>query len=366
MKYVFVSYTYSPGFTSPESWFKRIYGYIGLLECLSSENVVININQVDYEGSCLHNGVQHYFIRSGKNSNYFPIKLNLFVKKLKADIIVVQGLHHPLQVIQLKLLIGKKAKIIAQHHAEKPFTGIKKHIQRIADKCITAYLFASHYLGLEWVKNGNISSAEKIKELMEVSSNFYPVDRATAQLKTGIKGNRTFLWVGRLNENKDPLNVIKAFLRYADQNPSARLYMIYHTDELLAEINDLLNHHPGKNSIITIGKVLHEDLLYWYNSADFILSGSHYEGSGTAICEAMSCGCIPVVTDIFSFRMITDDGKCGILYEAGNERELFDSLMQTNQMDMQKKRDKCLEYFQTNLSFEAIAQQIQAIAVSLH
>jgi glycosyltransferase involved in cell wall biosynthesis len=110
-----------------------------------------------------------------------------------------------------------------------------------------------------------------------------------------------------------------------------------------------------------IGKVAHDELQYWFNSADIIISGSHYEGSGTAICEAMSCGCMPLVTDIFSFRMITDNGKCGLLYKAGDEDGLLAALMQTQQMDIHGKQQLSLEYFRTNLSFEAIAGKIREI-----
>jgi len=92
--------------------------------------------------------------------------------------------------------------------------------------------------------------------------------------------------VGRLNYNKDPLNVVRAFLKYAQIKREARLYMIYHTDELLPHINELLaNNDSASNTIKLVGQVPHDDLQYWFNSADFLLSGSHYEGSGTAVCE---------------------------------------------------------------------------------
>ena len=45
--------------------------------------------------------------------------------------------------------------------------------------------------------------------------------------------------------------------------------MIYQTEELLAEIKALLNNSPVKDAIILVGKVEKDDLLYWYNSADF-------------------------------------------------------------------------------------------------
>jgi glycosyltransferase involved in cell wall biosynthesis len=365
MLYLSISYNYSPDFNSPESWLKRAEIYTGILEYLSKEHTVINIKQINYEGICNHNGVEHHFVSFSKKKTHFPWQLNRYIAGLKPDVVIVQGLHHPLQLIQLRILLNKKTKIIAHHHAEKPFTGIKKQAQRIADKFIDAYLFAAHEMGMDWVKKGNVTSSRKVHEVMEVSSLFYPVNKAIAKEKTGIKGDPIFLWVGRLNENKDPLNVVKAFLKFAGTAPSAYLYMIYQTNELLADIKKTLDGHENKKAIILTGKVEHNELLYWFNSADFIISGSHYEGSGTAICEAMSCGCIPIVTDIFSFRMITDNGRCGILYEPGNEAALLTALIQSQTINLQEKRNTALDYFKSTLSFEAIAEKIHSIASSL-
>jgi glycosyltransferase involved in cell wall biosynthesis len=365
MLYVFVNYNYSPDYTTPESWFKRIAGYNGLVEELAKTNEVISIKQINYEGRQIHNGVDYRFLDCGKKKTFFPRKLNRYVKSLKPDVVFVQGLHQPLQLIQLGTLLRGKSKIIAQHHAEQPFTGIKKLIQRFAGRYVNAYLFAATDLGLDWVKKGNISSGKKIHEVMEVSSNFYVVDKIRALQKTGVNGSLVFLWVGRLNANKDPLTVVKAFLLFAEKVPSARLYMIYHTDELLGQLKTVLNNAANKQAVVLIGKTPHEDLLYWYNCADFIISGSHYEGSGTAICEAMSCGCVPVVTGIFSFRMITDNGNCGLLYEPGDQNGLLSALMRTCDLNMEQQRAKSLNQFESKLSFPAIARQVQQIAGSL-
>jgi glycosyltransferase involved in cell wall biosynthesis len=365
MIYVSVSYNYSPDFDSPESWLKRTEGYAGILECIGKTHRVINVKQINYEGERWHKGVEYRFVNFGKKKTFFPWRLNRFIKKLKPDVVIVQGLHHPLQLIQLGLLLDKNTKVIAHHHAEKPFTGVKKYAQRLADRFVDAYLFASYEIGVDWVKKGNISSSKKIHEVMEVSSNFYPVKKAAAKLKTGAEGEPTFLWVGRLNQNKDPLNVVRAFIKFNKINPDARMYMIYHTDELLGDIKALINTSCTKNAIVLVGKIAHDNLLYWFNSADFFISGSHYEGSGTALCEAMSCGCVPVVTDIPSFRMMTDKGECGILYEAGNEEGLLSALIQTKSLDIRLKQKKSITYFRSTLSFTAIAEKIQQVAAYL-
>ena len=365
MRFVSVSYTYSPDFNTPESWLKRTELYNGLLEYLANDNTVISIKQINYEGGYNYNGVEHHFVIFSREPTYFPGKLNRYVKALNPDVVFVQGLHQPLQLIQLGLMLNKKTRIIAQHHAERPLAGFKKYIQRIASLFVDAYLFASLDMSAEWVENGNIAPSKKIYEVMEVSSLFQPVKKEYAKLRTGVLGGAVFLWVGRLNENKDPLNVVRAFLKFCDTNPHARLYMIYHTDELLNDIKMLLEKVGGASPVILIGQVPHEELLYWFNSADFFVSGSYYEGSGTAVCEAMSCGCVPVVTDIAAFRMITDNGRCGLLYEAGNEAALLAALQKAINMDIREKQKASLEYFKSNLSFEAIGHKIQEVVASL-
>jgi len=365
MLYVSISYSYSPGFTTPESWFKRTAGYAGIFEQLAKNNKVISIKQIDYEGDAMHNGVEYKFVNLNREKTHFPIGLNSLIRSLKPDVVIVQGLHNPLQLILLHTILPKTTKIIAHHHAEKPMPGIKKYAQKLADRFVDVYLFASMEMGLGWVKNGIISKYWKVQEVMEVSSNFYPVDKDLARQKTSVTGCPVFLWVGRLNDNKDPLNVVKAFLKYTKINPAARLYMIYHTAELLPEINELLTDDASKRAIALIGQVPHDDLQYWFNSADFLISGSHYEGSGTAVCEAMSCGCVPIVTDILSFRMITDNGKCGVLYLAGNEGALLAALNSLDKLDLNEKRELCLNYFKQKLSFGAIAKRIEEIVTAL-
>jgi len=366
MRFIFLSYNYSPDIKSPEDWVNRINFYVGSLECLSRTNEIIRIEQINYEEDFIHNGVQYFCVKSSKNKNYFPVKLHRFVKSLHPDIVVVSSFNFALQVIQLRLSLGKKVKIIVQNHAERPFAGIKKYLQKIADKYINAYFFASRITASEWVNNGNIASVKKVHEIMEVSSVFYPVDKIFARSKTRVSGDPVFLWAGRLNENKDPVTVVNAFLKFTAIQPRARLYMIYQTTELLNEVKKLVSENKSsKDSIILVGRVPHSEMLYWLNSADFLISGSHYEGSGTVICEAMSCGCVPIVTDIPSFKVITGNGVCGFLYEAGNENALFSAMTHAVQTAGAPMRNKIIEHFKKELSFETIARKIQEAVVAL-
>jgi glycosyltransferase involved in cell wall biosynthesis len=363
MRIVFLSYNYSPDIATPEDWIDRIKFYVGWCELLAKYHTVIRVDQINFKGLFTHRGIQYYFVNDGEKINYFPRKLNLFVKKLEPDIVIVSSFLFPLQVIQLRQQLGKKIKIIIQHHAEKPFTGLKKYIQWFASTKVNSFLFTSYETGAEWVRSKNLDSTIKIYELPEVSSGFYPVDKQTARERILSSGSPVFLWVGRLNQNKDPITAVKAFLQFSELQPASKLYMIYHTEELASEIEKILPRRPGYNPVVLIGKVPHDDLLYWFNSADFFLSASHYEGSGTALCEAMSCGCIPIVSNIPSHRMIA--GNSGLLFEPGNSAALLSALLQTVNINSEAKRAHALNRFSAELSFDAICTRFQLLISSL-
>jgi glycosyltransferase involved in cell wall biosynthesis len=169
-----------------------------------------------------------------------------------------------------------------------------------------------------------------------------------------------------LHERKDPLTVVRAFLKFVKTNPVAVLYMIYHTEELLPEITKLLETEPAlMHSVKLVGKISPDELEAWYNSSDFYLMGSYYEGTLTALSEAMSCGCIPIVTDIATFRKMTGESLSELLFEPGNEKALLSILMKTPSYDIATMREKVLKQFREQLSFESIAKKIDQVITSL-
>lgn len=359
MRIVFVSYNYSSDIRSPLEWTERIKYYVGWSEHLAKTHTVIRVDQINYEGIFNHNNVRYHCIDAGKKNNYWPWKLHRMVRSLSPDVVIVSSFMFPLQVIQLRLWLKSKVKIIVQHHAEKPYSGVKKIIQNLASRQIDLYLFVSKETGIFWVNNHNLATEKKIREFPEVSSGFYPIDKISARAITKLSGSPAFIWVGRLNQNKDPVLALKGFLLFAESHPQARLYMIYQTDELLPEIKSILTKQAKDSPVVLIGKIPHHDVLYWFNSADYYLSASHYEGSGTALSEAMSCGCIPIVTNIPSFRAII--GKSGLTFEPGNETSLLLALKQSIPETIDHIKQDLLNRFETELSFSAIAGKFQKI-----
>lgn len=61
-------------------------------------------------------------------------------------------------------------------------------------------------------------------------------------------------------------------------------------------------------------------------SADIFLLPSDFEGLPLSLLEAMSCGCIPVVTDVGSIGTLVINGENGFLVERSNVGQVVDKL----------------------------------------
>lgn len=303
----------------------------------------------------------------GKNRFfYIPLKLIQYVRKQKHDLIMVHGFTFPFQTFMLRAFIPKSTKLIIQHHAEKPFKHpIKRWFQKMAYSRADAYLFASKELALPYFANHIIKDQKKVYEVMEGSTLFRPQNKAEAKKRLGIKEDTLFLWVGRLDQNKDPLTVLKGFHKFKEAGNTFQLVMIYGSRELEAEIKKYIHENQLQHEVTLLGIIPHAELENWYNAADYFVAASHYEGSGIALCEAMSCGCIPIVTGISSFVKMTNNGMFSFLFEPGKPDQLFEKLVLATQIDKAEMHEKIIEHFNKELSLSAIGRKIEAIAESL-
>ncbi|MDB5221360.1 MAG: hypothetical protein JWN83_27 [Chitinophagaceae bacterium] len=361
MKIVFISYNYLPGYTSPRQWVNRIKPSAVIMEALSHNNTVSYVGQIGYTGNYVCNGVQYYFLEPNKKF-HFPRRFHSFIKQLNPDVVVVPGFHFPLQVIQLRWRLGEKVKIILEHHADKPSTGFKKVLQKIAGKYVDAYHFTSMGNAAEWLDAKIISNKNKCYEIPANSSYFSRLDKEQSKRQLLMSGFTNFLWVGRLEKNKDPLTVLNGFEKYLPGNPSARLHMIYQTEELLPEMEKIIRGNPLlSQSVFLHGHIPHHELATWYSAADFYISGSHKEGGSIALLEAMSCGCIPIVTTIPAALKVIEKGKYGLYYEAGNTDNFFEKLLTTATIDKNKLSADVEIYFKENLSPGAIAKRFTSL-----
>ncbi len=362
MKILSTGYSMSPGFTDPGAWLGRVGFYTGILEALAKRHEVISMEQIAYEGEQVRRGVHYFFCNPGKPVRRFPLALHRLIQKQEPDAVLVNGMSFPLQLIQLRRKLGPRVIILQLHRADHPATGLKKWLQRKAARKTDGFLFSSASLGEEWLEQGIIPDKKMIHEIFPVSSVFCPGDTTEARRRTGMGNGVNYLWAGRLNRNKDPLTLVRAFRQFRKNNPTAHLWLVYQSGELFAEVKEAAANDPG---IHLVGPVAQAQMQDWYRAADFFISGSYYESAGIAACEAMSCACIPVLSDIPSFRHLADDGRCGLLFEPGKEAELRKALEQTAGMNIPAEKAKAEKRFEEEFSFRALADKLEKLLLTL-
>lgn len=359
MKFIHLNYYYHKEFKGPQQVIDKHKLASGFTDHLKHQLDLVSVKHLDYEGETIMEGIRYRFFKSLNHSWYIPFKTHRFIEREQPDVVLVEGFVFPLQVLFLRLKLGKKCLIIAQHHAELPWSGLRGFLQKLADRSIDAYIFTSLGNALPWLKKKIISQSWKCHEVLSASTSFRPINKVEAKRQLNMNGALNFLWVGLLTARKDPMTILRAFKKFISIKPEAKLYMIYQSGELLPVINEFLSGNMElQQSVILVGKIEHEELPLWYSASDFYISGSHNEGSGYALVEAMSCGCVPVVTDIPSFRKITRDGRFGFLFERGNPESLFEKLKALPFLSQQNLSSDITGFAEKELSFEAISNQL--------
>ena len=133
--------------------------------------------------------------------------------------------------------------------------------------------------------------------------------------------------------------------------------MAYGTADMLPAVRErILASRALSEAVTLLGRIEHSQLEDIYNSSDYFVLGSHHEGSGFSLAEAMACGVVPVVTDIPSFRVMTDGGRIGACWRPGSSESFAEKFLEVVRQPLEQLSHKARSFFQSQLSYKAIAR----------
>lgn len=374
MHIAFVQYNYEP-IESPQALLEMHFTTVEWAKALTDAGTCVTvIYRFNSDHHFVKDFVSYYFIKDNLppdlksfrlSFSYFN-KVKKIVKERKVDIIHVNNL----KAISANFLISRIIKdipILVQDHGSVLKTNnflnlnIVNLILRLSFKKIKGFVFAAKGQENAWV-NKKILAPEKCFFVMENSSIFSYKERAISRTTTEVNGEPVFLWVGNLDENKDPMTALKAFLLVFAQIPAAKLYMIYRFDTIQNKVEKFINQNPLlKKNVTLLGAKKRNELSDYYNSADYIISASHKEGSGYSVIEAMSCGVIPVLSNIPSFSGLTHQGKIGAIFDVGNSYMMYEQILKLCSRPLDQEKEKVLSHFEEYFSFNALAKNALSI-----
>lgn len=172
---------------------------------------------------------------------------------------------------------------------------------------------------------------------------------------------KQILFVGRFEEQKDPMLALRVFKRLYSIDNEYSLVML--GDGLLKQ--SALRYCKANNlehKVTFCGFV--DNVSDYYKNSGFLLMPSKWEGFGNVIIEAAWHGCIPVVADVdYGPREIIEDNTFGWLIKDRNKIESYVERITAERQPF--NLELVMEKFSSNFASLRAAQKYKELVISL-
>jgi glycosyltransferase involved in cell wall biosynthesis len=367
LRIVQLNLAYSAALDTPSALLERYHTLTGWADAVQRAGAdVVTVQRYAVDAEITHGACRVLFVRDEGEAiatAWSTCQRSIdAVTALQADVVHVNGLMFPGAIAALRRRLTPNAGIAVQDHSGSiprpwpwPLHWLKRRRWQNAFACVDAFAFTSRELAEQWYAVG-LPRAATILELPEAGTTVAPVAHEDAIARTGVRASPAIVWVGRLDHNKDPLTVLSALEIALPRLPDARAWMIYEDAPLEAALAARIAASPTLHDRVTlVGAVPHDQIAWWLSAADIFVSGSHHEGSGYSLIEAMACGVMPCVTSIPAFRALT--GGQGALFTVGDPDACAAALVDLAARDREFERAAIRRHVAEALSWEQIGRQ---------
>jgi glycosyltransferase involved in cell wall biosynthesis len=363
-----VNEVYAPDVDSPDALLDRFPALTGWAGAVAAAGATVAVFQRFAAGATRRRGSVDYVFAADAHPPRPPATFaaarafHRAVADWAPDVVHVNGLDHPRSLRRLRRVLdgtGRRTAIAVQDHGGFDPRGVRtwrrawmRHGLRSADALLVA---APPQIGC-FRSSGLVPRRLRAYDVMEGSTDL----RVTAPHHS--HGQPALLWVGRLVDIKDPLTVLAGFAKYARAHAEATLTFVYQDSTLEPAVRAAVDRDERLRRAVALrGRVAHASLADEYAGADFFVLGSRREGSGFAALEALACGVPPLLTDIPTFRWLTDGGTVGRLWKPGDPDSLCAALDDAAAAPLAAQRDACRRRFEEHFSWPAIGRRATAI-----
>lgn len=157
---------------------------------------------------------------------------------------------------------------------------------------------------------------------------------------------------GKLTQIKQPLFMIRQWLRHKDLLSKHHLYIL----GMGEQYDECLKLSRDHDNIHLTGRV--DNVEEYLQAGDYYISASRSEGFSLAILEAMSCGLPLLLTDIPAYREVLSSGKnLGLSYKLDDEKDFFDKLQKIFNLDKNAARNSAIEAAKNEFSAEKMTER---------
>lgn len=258
----------------------------------------------------------------------FKSRLQKRIDEINPDIII--STTYSIDLINIILSVKSRARMIVESHVacfsiKKSYEKRRYPVIRILAFLYDSFMFRT--LGrcdaFVSLTKGDASDWEKYIPNVTVIPNFATMFPECLPSYEGV--HHRIIAVGRLHVQKGFDMLIDAFSMVAERIPAWQL-CIFGSGGDEQFLKQRIREYKLDERIHILAPT--DNIYEEYQSSDFFVLSSRYEGFGLVLVEAMSCG-IPCVAFGCKYgpEEIIEDGKNGLLVENGNVKEFAEKML---------------------------------------
>jgi glycosyltransferase involved in cell wall biosynthesis len=289
--------------------------------------------------------------------------LTELLSEVRPEVVHLHGLNFSREVHWLAGLAPDVPLLLQDHADRPPGRPLAWLRRRRAFALARGLMFCAREQAVPFARRGLVATGTRIYEVPESSSDFRPMDRDAARCAAGLAGNPCLLWIGHLDANKDPLTVLDGIALAVQRLPDLQMWMCFGKAPLHDAVCERLRDPRLAGRVHLVGTVPHARVEMLMSAADLLVLGSHREGSGYSVIEALACGLSPVVTDIPSFRGLLGPlagTRAARLWPTGNAPHLAEALVDMATEPVPARRAAVRERFDAHCSSAALGRSLVA------
>lgn len=237
--------------------------------------------------------------------------LRYLIKKEEPDVVISFMQEPNLRAVLSSIGLKNKVIVSVRNDPEKEYPGILgqvigKMILPLADGCVFQTVDAQRWFPYKLQKKSSII-------FNEVAEQFFKISR---------KVPKNIVSIGRLNNQKNHVLLIRAFAKLSEKYPDEKLF-IYGEGELRNFLEKEIERYKLAKKIFLMGATDH--VAEVLSEAKLFVLSSDYEGMPNVLLEALAVGvpCISTDCPCGGPKTIIESGVNGFLIPINDEEELI-------------------------------------------
>ena len=186
---------------------------------------------------------------------------------------------------------------------------------------------------------------------------FAAIDNKAAEDTPFECGRQSFMFLGRLDENKNPLAVLEMFKSIHAKQPQAQLYYLGE-GALRSQLEAAIEQAQLQNCVHVLGHITNP--YPYIKQADCLLAYSNIEGFQTIFVEALALGVPFISSDAGAADLLSGGGRFGQIVGNPEDAAQAYARLQVQRMDATYVQD--MKQFIAQYSLEAQVDAFEALA----